>query len=196
MTGRLLDAFPAVSARYAEPWRHYHVWRHVESVWGFLADEPLNDAEACELAALFHDAVYDPRRSDNERESARLAEANLTDTPYASKIPAVTTLILATERHAPAADLSDALRADCLALLDADLAILGAADEAFDAYDAAIRAEFAHVPDELYRAGRSAILTRFLGRERLFQTNSMRDRFEAPARANLKRALQRLAAPS
>jgi predicted metal-dependent HD superfamily phosphohydrolase len=61
-------------AAYGEPARHYHNRAHIAALLLLAqqhADE-MEDAEAAELAILFHDAVYDPTRSDNEQESARL----------------------------------------------------------------------------------------------------------------------------
>ena len=65
-------------------------------------------------------------------------------------------------------------------------------DRQCDAYDRAIRAEYAHVPDGAYRAGRSGVLRGFLSRERLFLTPEFAA-LDAPARLNLRRALERLA---
>jgi len=48
------------------------------------------------------------------------------------------------------------------------------------------------VPDDLWRAGRSAVLERFLARERLFQSERFRAALEAPARANLSAERDRL----
>lgn len=53
--------------------RPYHSWRHVRAVLGALhrwlgPELP----PALEFAALWHDAVYDPKASDNEERSADL----------------------------------------------------------------------------------------------------------------------------
>jgi predicted metal-dependent HD superfamily phosphohydrolase len=70
-------AFEALLARYREPHRRYHgvthlVWvlRHVREL---AEHEPTSDLAAVRMAAFFHDAVYDPRATDNEDVSARLA---------------------------------------------------------------------------------------------------------------------------
>ncbi|MFA4892447.1 hypothetical protein [Brevundimonas sp.] len=79
-------------------------------------------------------------------------------------------------------------------LVSIDLSILGAAPERYDAYAAAIRHEYRHVPTPLYRAGRAAILGRFLDSGRLFADPDRAERFEAPARANLAREIVALTA--
>ena len=102
------------------------------------------------LATLFHDIVYDAQRSDNEEASAAVAREWLTG----AEADAVAAMILATKRH----DLNtDAVTRT---LLEADLAILWTASaQLYDFYARGIRAEYAHVSDAAYRAGRSAVLT-------------------------------------
>ncbi len=57
--------------------RPYHGWAHVEALLALLAEAAgaLRDPGAVRLAILFHDAVYDPRRADNEAESSALLRA-------------------------------------------------------------------------------------------------------------------------
>lgn len=80
--------------------------------------------------------------------------------------------------------------------LNLDLSILAAEREAYDAYAAAIRREYAHVPDAEYRAGRMAVLGRFLERETLFYGGEEiggGEEKESCARANVQRELTTLA---
>jgi predicted metal-dependent HD superfamily phosphohydrolase len=75
---------------------------------------------------------------------------------------------------------------------DIDLTILSAPATEFDAYDRAIRLEYAHVGDAEYRAGRGALLRSFLARPRIFLTDRLHAEREAAARANIDRAIARL----
>jgi predicted metal-dependent HD superfamily phosphohydrolase len=59
----------------------------------------------------------------------------------------------------------------------------------YQRYVAAVRAEYAHVADQLWRAGRSAILTGLLARPALYHHHPA---WEAAARANLTRELATL----
>ncbi len=93
-----------------------------------------------------------------------------------------------TEHHRPADDDPDGC-----ALSDADLAILAAPPERYAEYVAAVRREYAHVPDDAFRAGRTAILTGLLDRAHLFHTPYAREHWEAIARANVTREVAGLA---
>ncbi|HEY2674908.1 MAG TPA: metal-dependent phosphohydrolase, partial [Rugosimonospora sp.] len=139
------------------------------------------------LAAWFHDAVYDPRRPDNEERSAALAAQVLTGLGLGGPVPEVVRLILLTARHDAGPEDRDGS-----ALCDADLAVLGWPEREYDGYAEAIRAEYAHVPDEAYRTGRAGVLRRLLGLPALYRTPEPHARWEQPARANLRRELAAL----
>jgi predicted metal-dependent HD superfamily phosphohydrolase len=96
-------------------------------------------------------------------------------------------MILATKKHQLSLESKD-----LKFFLDADLVILGAAADRYDRYAADVRKEYAHVPEADYRAGRSAVLKKFLERPRLYFTEAMRERFEAAARENLQREIMLL----
>jgi predicted metal-dependent HD superfamily phosphohydrolase len=98
----------------------------------------------------------------------------------------VASLVLLTRHREHPADAEGRL------LCDIDLAILGQSEEEFDRYDQGIRLEYAWVPDIIYRRERATVLRGLLEREPLYATPFFRERFERPARANLRRALARL----
>ena len=190
-------------ARYAEPHRRYHTGDHLRVVLD-LVDElaapaapprsPATavvevdgevDVEAVRLAAWFHDAVYDPARADNEERSARLAERMLADTDLpAATVLEVARLVRLTETHDPTpGDRSGEV------LCDADLAVLAGDPAAYAAYAAAVREEYAFVPDDLFARGRADVLRGLLARPAIFRTASGRDRFETAARHNIRTEL-------
>jgi hypothetical protein len=72
-------------------------------------------------------------------------------------------------------------------LCDADVAILAADPAGYDAYAAAVRREYAHLPDEVFRAGRAAVLRSLLGRPALYRVVGERADWEPRARATLTR---------
>ncbi|MBL8549114.1 MAG: hypothetical protein JNJ73_03950 [Hyphomonadaceae bacterium] len=181
-----------LQARYAESQRHYHTWDHIEELFARYEEfaAVLRDARAVALAIAFHDAVYDPMRSDNEPLSAALLKEAGGGEARAS-VAAAMEMIEATKSHTPptgaACDLDDALL-----FLDADLSILGADQARFDEYEAQVRKEYAFAPGAAFTAGRAAILKRFLERPTLYFTDWGRRRFETQARANLRRSLSKV----
>lgn len=177
-------AFTDLVARYTHPDRHYHNLTHLRHVLETLDQlkHLARDLPALLLAAWFHDAVYDARAKDNEEHSAQLAQAVLerfrVPKPLSERVAA---LILLTKSHTVAADDLDGQL-----LLDADLAILGAAAAEYRQYAEAIRREYAWVAEADYRAGRAAVLKRFEERPAIFHSALMRDQFERSARRNLQ----------
>lgn len=95
-------------------------------------------------------------------------------------------LVLSTIHHAAPDD--DLL---ATALLDADLAILGAAPERYEEYASGVREEYSIYSDEDWRAGRAAVLEGLLARPRLYRSDIARARWESKARGNLADELTR-----
>lgn len=178
--------------RWAEPQRRYHTTDHLVAVLDHvdtLAGHA-GDADLVRLAVWFHDAVYLPDRSENEERSAALAERALPEAGVGTRATAeVARLVRLTVTHDP--DEGDR---NGEVLCDADLAILAAAPDAYAAYAAAVREEYAFVPDEPFRDGRAGVLRQLLGLPRLFRTPHGAREWERRARHNLAVELELLAA--
>ena len=97
-----------------------------------------------------HDLVYDTQRQDNEAASAASTEHWLDQAGLAALRPALRELIMATCHQAPPGD------ADAALVVDIDLAILAAPAPVYARYEADVRAEYAWVPEPLFRAGRGS----------------------------------------
>jgi predicted metal-dependent HD superfamily phosphohydrolase len=176
--------FAEIVRLYGGAERHYHNLDHLADVLRtidgllHLAGHP----DTVRFAAWFHDAVYDPRAADNEERSAALAGERLPQLGVSLPLVAVVRrLILLTKSH-----LAEPDDRDGHVLLDADLAILGAPAADYQRYAGQIRREYAWVPEAEYRAGRAAVLWRFLGRPRLYFTEEMHREREERARDNLR----------
>ena len=173
-------------AAYAAPNRHYHNLAHVEDCLAQLArvnDLSADEREILTEAIWWHDVVYDPTRSDNEELSAQLAERHV----EAGIRREVGRLIRLTQTHQ--VEPGDKLGA---VLISIDLSILAAEPSRYDAYAGAIRREFAHVPDDSYRAGRADVLRRFAARPVIFPDAAVARACEQKARDNLARELASL----
>lgn len=191
---RFPGEFTGLRQAYAEVHRAYHDWRHIEAL---LAQFRHHHAqvlrpEAMLLAILYHDCIYDSLSKTNERDSAARMRAELGGRVAAAPLADAETLIIATETHTLPQDMDSDLAADCALFLDMDLSILGADAAAYNSYEAAIREEYAVIPDDAFGTGRKAVLTRFLDRAQLYFTEIYRTSHEAPARTNLARAIAAL----
>jgi predicted metal-dependent HD superfamily phosphohydrolase len=184
--------FVEIARLYGGPERHYHNLDHLAAVLRSIEGlrHLLIHPEAVRFAGWFHDAIYDPHANDNEEKSAALAEERLQQLGVPPEtVAAVCRLILLTKRH-----LAEPDDRDGHVLLDADLAILGAPAADYQRYVGQIRQEYAWVPEADYRAGRAAVLRRFLERPRLYFTEEMYSSREERARENLGAEIARLTA--
>jgi predicted metal-dependent HD superfamily phosphohydrolase len=176
-----LDAVEAeLIARWSEPHRHYHNLAHLEAV--------LREAEADPVAALAawgHDAIYDPRSPANEERSAQLMGGLLTRCAVPQPVISETLrLVRLTAGHRV-----EALDKRGVLLADADLAVLAWPWPDYLSYVDAVRREYAHVPEDLWRIGRAAVLQSLLDLPSLFHQHPA---LEAPARENIARELESL----
>ena len=189
----------AVEAAYASPPRAYHDFMHVREVLHHYADVAVGPGwtQPVEvyLAVLYHDAIYQPGRKDNEALSARFAMEQAAQwlPEHGIDLLRVAELINLTARHgqfSPADFGEDGFALDARHFLDCDMAILGAEPEAFDAYDRGIAEEYrGHIPGFLFRLNRKRFLKGLLARERIYLSDWFHQRYDAQARANLRRAI-------
>lgn len=183
-----------LKARYGEPGRYYHTWRHVEAMLGWFDRyrSEISNPVAVAHAIYWHDAIYDARSKTNEADSADLYLKDGAELTTPVQAAFAHTLILATAGHFVPEGLTAEQSGDARLFLDFDLSILGAPEDVYDMYEANIRREYAFVPDEAYIAGRSAVLSAFLNRDRLYFSETGCGLWESTARSNLARALKRL----
>lgn len=185
----------ALEEAWSTPPRAYHNLDHLDAVLAEFAAAaaraPWSQPREVYWALCCHDAIYVAGARDNEARSAALAdELAARHLPPDLDRARVRELILLTARHGALA--SEPLDDDDARLLDCDLAILGAAPPVFDAYDAAVAREYAHVPAAAYRSGRRAFLAGLAAAPRIFCSDDGHRRLDRAARANLTRALSRL----
>jgi predicted metal-dependent HD superfamily phosphohydrolase len=149
-----------IISRYREPHRRYHTLDHVLDVAERCRDaQSLCDKEdrlSLQLAALFHDIVYDPKSQRNEENSADLMIETLGAHVASRDLNAAAKIILMTKSHSSAHTKSEKVFAD------ADLAILAEEKIIYDSYVKNIRNEYAHVDDYTFKAGRLVFLETML----------------------------------
>jgi predicted metal-dependent HD superfamily phosphohydrolase len=180
-------AFDRLLTAYAESHRHYHTIEHIEACLDWLDKTRAQATRPHEvaLAIWYHDAIYDPRATDNESRSSQMANVQLAlGGAYEEAIDQIADLVYATHDHAPATG-------DTALLIDIDLASLGAPPDEFARNEANIRAEYAAVPDRDYAIGHAAVLRRLAARTPLYSTPVIAAELEAQARVNLAAAIAR-----
>ena len=92
---------------------------------------------------------------------------------------------LAKTHKVPADDVNGAV------LSDADLSVLGSEALRYQTYAAAVREEFADVPDEVFKPARAQVLSSLLDGP-LFHTEAGRERWEERARRNISEEIAEL----
>lgn len=179
----------ALLARWSEPHRRYHDVAHLSGVLDAVDDLAgfAEDPDAVRLAAWYHDAVY-AGAPDDEENSARLAEADLGTLGLpAGLVAEVARLVRLTVQHDPGpADRNGQV------LSDADLAVLALAPEDYRSNTAKVRAEYGHVSDDDFRAGRARVIESLLAAPALYRTPDGRRLWEDAARRNLSSELRTL----
>lgn len=179
---RLLDS-------WTEPHRRYHCVRHLRDVLAGVEElaDWAEDRDAVRIAAWYHDAVYDGQPDDEER-SARRAEEELSRLDVSPHlVDEVARLVRMTVNHDP--DPGDR---NGEVLSDADLSTLALPPQDYVLNTTAIRAEYSHVPDEVFRKGRIQVLNILLDAPAVFRTDTGRHRWESAARLNMLAELRRL----
>ena len=181
--------FHQLVASYSEPHRKYHTMQHLDECFGHLARlAPFAERPAeVELALWFHDAIYNTRKKDNEKRSAKWATDSILAAGLSDDLASrVHDLIMATVHNAVPEGK------DAEVLVDIDLAIIGADQERFNEFEVQVREEYSWVPGFLFRPARRQILEEFARRKHIYSTELFRSERESQARKNLARSFARL----
>lgn len=182
---------------YGAPARPYHNLDHLVhglselAAWGSNTGACADDVALLKKAFWFHDAVYgtSPHTISNEEQSAQLWLASGLDEGATAQ--QVAALIRATE-HLQAGAQQHRLQD---ALLGADLAVLGQAEDVYDLYAVNVRQEYTHVDDARYREGRRRVMAHFLllaEQGVLYRDGYFAGMYNEQARENLSRELAQL----
>ena len=183
------DTFQRLIASYSEPHRYYHTARHIDACLTYLDQvrQLANYPAEIEIALWFHDAIYKPRATMNELDSANWCRdfliANHIGQPVVERVHQL--IMITCHNAAPVSE-------DEKLLVDIDLAILGAPANIYWQFEDNVRKEYKWVPGFIFRAKRKAILLGFLLRARIYHHEYFFHKLELQARANLQAAIERL----
>jgi predicted metal-dependent HD superfamily phosphohydrolase len=195
----------AVHANYNEPHRHYHAWHHALSTisWvNYCADEhslTVTGQTQMEfaIAALYHDAVYDTQGSPaNEQRSVEFMKqwlGNTSEVEIQQALPGAERLIMLTAQHGKL-EPRDVSTREAL-FLDCDMASFGEKRWELVLWNELnIHREYlTKYTQEQVDVGRRLFLTGLLKKEWVFLSDLFRGEFEAQARQNIERLIERLA---
>lgn len=185
-----------LEAAYQTPPRAYHNIQHVHEVtahYQAVAESVgWQNPKEVYLAVLYHDAIYQAGRKDNEMRSAEMAVAAvrsylMDDAIDTEKLAA---LIELTAQHGHLQP--EGMDLDTKHFLDCDMAILGSEPEQFLAYDKAIAAEYrGKLPGWMFQFLRRKFLKSLLDSPRIYLSDMFYASHEAKARKNIADLLKK-----
>lgn len=181
------ECWTEIEISYTHKKRYYHNLLHLNNLWLQLNEvkTQIADWDTVLFTLFYHDLVYNALKSDNEEQSAKVAEKRMNQLGVPANMIANCKLqILATKKHVENADQ------DTNYFTDADLSILGQSWVDYQNYYQNVRKEYAFYPDIIYNHGRKKVLNHFLAMERIFKTALFFEKFEKQAKENLQKELQ------
>ncbi|MDP9831615.1 HD domain-containing protein [Trueperella abortisuis] len=188
---------------WSSPGRHFHGTAHLYDLLAridSLAVEAQN-ADVVRLAAWGHglvfstdgQAIYTRNGGEDRGASAALMAKYLDELGVpADTVEEIRQLILHMRKH-PVSEsgMFESHDMDLLVLTDAHLGFLANQPQKYKTYMEKVRAEYAHIPELRFLEGRLEVVTRLLGRRRIFAT-PLATQWEDSARQNLELERQRL----
>jgi len=171
---------------YSEPHRSYHTFEHIERILSDAEKMDIKLSPAQIIAILFHDIIYTPGSTTNEKDSARMLqwvskmypEWLIADDISTNDINDACTIIEDTQHHTPSSDHSKIV---------IDLDLLGLADDYANYVGSGknVRAEFGYLSENDWMVGRLEFLSSLIKREHIFQTDDFRNQFDEKAKNNM-----------
>lgn len=191
LSGIPTDTYKWLEKQYSGPDRAYHTLEHVgeglqvietiaKPIYENMSDGGKQATDALRFAFWFHDSL------PTEVRSADVARFVLWTGRRADLCDPVQRLIELTKHTIEPENSLERI------MIDADLAIFAADTERFDRYESDVRKEYAKYSDAQYNAGRIEVLNRFLARPTIYYSIFGRREYEAKARTNLARSIERL----
>lgn len=188
--GDMWTSFEDLKNRYNEGYRAYHTFDHLcmmfkEMYKNFNLLNHFKIDEGVMLIAIFyHDAVYDPKRNDNEEKSVEFFKNSVLYPVLSERNQELVIRMILDSKH-----ISEPSFITSQLFCDLDLSILGQEPDIFDKYENNIRTEYSFVSESDYRKGRIAFLSSLLKRENIYSTADFREKYENKARKNIKRLI-------
>lgn len=178
---------------YAKNNLTYHNYSHINTMLKLVNSKNTQflDMRTVELAILYHDAIYEPGATDNEKQSATLMLKEMKEKYSPAQLQKAALIIENTAHHNDPQSAEEAL------VFYADLAILGSEWNQYLAYATSVALEWNHyLTHEQYREGRTTFLKSMLKNQVILDPNWATKEEETRARLNMQRELSALAPDS
>ncbi len=167
---------------YSDKKRHYHNLLHLENLLNELLEvkDKIENWNTILFTLFYHDIIYNVLKSDNEEQSAELAEKRMKQINVPIQIiEKCKSQILATKKHIDNSDI------DTNFFIDADLSILGKDNETYSLYKKNVRLEYLYYPSVIYKHGRAQVLDSFRNFDRVYKTDYFSTKYEQNAKRNI-----------
>lgn len=178
-----------IEHNYSSKERYYHTLQHLDNLLAQLIEikDEIQNWDVILFTLYYHDIIYNSLKSDNEEQSAELAEKRMKQLATSDSILERCKMqILATKSHIKSTDT------DTNYFTDADLSILGQTWEVYSTYHKSVRKEYSIYPDVVYNLGRKKVLHHFISMDRIFKTDFFYNKFEMKAKENMQNELKLL----
>jgi predicted metal-dependent HD superfamily phosphohydrolase len=198
-----------VIKRYSAKGRHYHDINHIYKMCDLLKKHKKKfkgmEYEWIFFAIVFHDIIYNPKKSGNEAASSvyfrkivlkyfDISKSMLGDnveqlvndaylTNFVSKV------IMATTHNGRL--FMDSISPTIKLMLDFDLAVLSGTKKEYEEYAKNIRKEYKMFPDKIYNHGRAVVLQSFLAKKKIYLSKEFKS-LEKQARKNIETEIKKL----
>jgi len=159
--------------------------------WAEKHDIKLTKAQ--QLAIWFHDAIYVPLRKDCELRSSLFMKALVGEAMSPGEVdvdvlPEAQCIILSTRYHM----VNVGLLENAKLVMDLDLSHFAREEDVFLYADKLIKEEFLpFVGEEEYEKGRREFFQKLMSRKNIFRTDLFIENFEAKARENIEKLINK-----
>jgi predicted metal-dependent HD superfamily phosphohydrolase len=177
-----------IITRYSETHRKYHTLDHIEQMFDVYDRIFWNYRYLpLEAAILFHDIIYDPKLTDNEKKSADYVKALMVKRSYRSSL-AITCDMIENTDYAnvpnPYGMYEEFLR-------DFDFYIFSSSIDNYKLYTQQIREEYSFIEDKIFFSNRAKFLIKLLQRDKIYYTKQF-SRYEEDAKNNIANELNHI----
>ena len=158
----------AIVAAWSEPHRRYHDLAHLAAVLGLVGRAGGGRRPTPTPSGWPPGTTTSPTSPSAPTTSRSVRHGRgpgCAGSSRTTRIDEVERLVLLTAGHDPAPD-----DANGAVLCDADLAVLAGPPDAYATYASAVREEYGHLSDEVFTAGRIAVLEHLLALPALYRT--------------------------